>query len=248
MKGLQEKKMFGRYGSKVTAAATAAALGGTLALAGIAGGAPRKPTGNLTVEIAAAGDVKWNECTLSFRHGEGSVKKGTRSYLFRDVPAGSYTLIADGLVKGGLFGSDKRLFAAAEANVAANRENRVTVTLEPSENIDSFCSACHPTRNEPLEAGQIVRDVHRSGTILPKDHVEKVKAYNRETEELRKKGETERLTFPLEERKVDSGGKRVKATIFTCESCHTFHRETPYPSYVRASYRTGGDLCTGCHP
>ncbi len=95
---------------------------------------------------------------------------------------------------------------------------------------------------------QIVRDVHRSGTPLPKDYIEKVEAYNRETEELKKKGETQRYSMPLEVREVDAGGKRAKKTLFTCESCHTFHLETPFPSYVRASYRKGGDLCTGCHP
>ena len=190
----------------------------------------------------------WGECTLSFRHGTGMVKKGEKTYLFNDVPAGTYTLIADATVKGGLSGKGTRLLAAAEASVRANQENAVTVTLTPAEGTDPFCSACHPTRDEPLSRGQVVRDIHRSGTVLPKGHAEKVTAYNRETEELKKKGETKRLPIPVEEREVVAGGKKVKETIFTCESCHTFHLETPYPSYVRASYRRGGDLCTGCHP
>ena len=63
----------------------------------------------------------------------------------------------------------------------------------------------------------------------------------------RLEGKPHNLPMPLEERTVKIGGKEVKRTFYTCESCHTLHSTTPGGKYARAPFREKSDLCKICH-
>jgi hypothetical protein len=125
----------------------------------------------------------------------------------------------------------------------------VQVKAELVKDINLFCSGCHPSEKEPVQEGQIVRDLHSSGQELTGRYLAQVGKFNKEYIETKRKQGKERPPEPvvLEERVVIVNGKEVRKYFYTCESCHTVHWKTPWEKYARAAFTEKSTLCAGCH-
>jgi len=117
-----------------------------------------------------------------------------------------------------------------------------------------------PGRRDPVEKGQIIRDIHVSGKVLGKQkYLTQVARYNARVEALVKEGKPHNLPIVLEKRKVVEDGKTVEREFYTCESCHTVHwergrpatrarRSGTAPNCVRGVTRDGGETARpGCN-
>jgi len=208
----------------------------------------KKPTGKLEVSVAVKGGVVLDACTLYLKERAVELGKGTTKTVFEAVPQARYTIAGDATLKTSS-GEIKRYVGVQEASVSGNKTSKVTLTLTETTNIEAFCSGCHPGAGDPVEKGQIVRDVHVSGRILgKKKYLDQVAKYNARIAQLAKEGKPHNLPIVLEKRKVVEGGTTVEREFYTCESCHTLHWERGHSSYARAPFRKSGELCQGCHP
>jgi len=208
----------------------------------------KKPTGKLEVVVAVKGGGTLQTCALYLKERAVELAKGATTTLFDEVPQARYAIAGDAAVKMPS-GEIVRHLGVQVVSVNANKTTKVTLTLVPAPNVEVFCSGCHPGANDPVEKGQIVRDIHVSGKILDKKkYLDQVAKHNARVEQLIKEGKPHNLPIVLEKRKVSEGGKMVEREFYTCESCHTIHWERGDTTYARAPFRKGADLCQGCHP
>jgi predicted CXXCH cytochrome family protein len=206
-----------------------------------------KPVGVLDVTVVADGGKEWKKCSVIVKDRLVPLEGKSASYVFAGVPVGDVAVTAEALVGQGLLKGDQRYLGVSKAVVAGGRTTPVTVTLRPVERVNDFCAACHPGPGEELKPGQIRRDLHKTDLPLLPEALGKVKVYNALVDKLEKEGKPHNWRIPIEEREVLEAGKRVKKSFFTCESCHTPHLATPFTKNARGSFRTGSDLCRGCH-
>ncbi len=237
----------------------AAALAVALLLVGgpASGQEPEKPqkkipTGDLEVTVNLEG-LNAKSTTVYVKDQSAVLGGKENTHLFAMVPAGNIAATVDITVSGGWFRDDLRYVGVAVANVFEGKRAEVTVKprqvfVETGKSIDEFCSECHPRPKEPVEPGQITRDVHKSGVAMSDRKKKVTVAFNETVTKLQKEGKTNFRLIKTEERIVEEKGKKIKRTFLTCESCHTPHLTTPYKWYLVAPYKTMKDeLCLGCH-
>lgn len=207
-----------------------------------------QPVGKVEVKVEVSGGGELQTCTLYLKERAVELAKGATTALLEEVPQARYALAGDATVKTAA-GEIKRYVGIEPVAVGGNKTAKVTLKLDILTDMEAFCSGCHPGAGEPVEKGQIVRDIHVSGKVLEKKkHLDQVAKYNAQIELLIKGGKPHNLPIVLEKRMVVEGGKEVEKEFFTCESCHTLHWERGSTSYARAPFRKSADLCQGCHP
>lgn len=208
----------------------------------------KKPTGKLEVSVAVKGGGEVQKGTLYLRRLTAELGKGAPTTLFEEVLPARYGLGGEATVKTSS-GGIKRFVGVEEVSVSANKTTKATLTLVEAANMNDFCSGCHPGPGDPVEKGQIVRDIHVSGRALGKKmYFDQIAKHNAQVEKLVKEGKPHNLPIVLEKRKIVEGDKTVEREFYTCESCHTVHWERGDTSYARAPFRKSADLCQGCHP
>jgi len=212
-------------------------LGATLAFAG-----------DLEVTVVAADGKKIREGVVYASDQAVRIESGGGKVIIRGIPEQRTALTADVRVgqKGGK--DDARYVGVVEAFPTRGAPAAVKVSVNRVEDMNAFCSGCHPGPNEPVKQGQIVRDIHSSGKEISGRHLEQVPKFLAFIEKRRKESK-DRPPEPivLEERLVKVNGKEVKKYYYTCESCHTLHWKTPWTKYSRAAFKEMGTLCAGCH-
>jgi hypothetical protein len=227
---------------------------------GISGGmaeeAP-KPTGDLEVVVQVEGGKEIKECSIYAGTQMTTLKGKDIFHIFVQLPLGEVAVTADASVAMGLFKGDQRYVGVQPVVIKEGKRAKVTVTLQPvyretGKSIEEFCARCHPGKDEEVRPGQMRRDVHPSGKVLPDKFLPAVKKHNDKVASL--KPEEMRLPLrpiKLEEREVVEQGKKVKRQFYTCESCHTLHLRLSgyrdYSDYTVAPFRDQSDLCVGCH-
>lgn len=205
------------------------------------------PTGDLEVTVATA-DGKPFSGVLYAGEQALAVESGKERQVVRKLAVGRTAVTADLKVGQGPGKPDLRYIGVAEGFPNKDQIRKVTVTAQPVKDIDAFCSRCHPYFGEPVQRGQIVRDIHVSNREMRPEHLAQLEKYKVYVEKIRQEGKV-RPPEPIlvEERVVIVKGKEVVKTFFTCESCHTLHWKTPWRSYSRAVGLETGELCGGCH-
>lgn len=228
----------------VLAAVTAIGL---VMLNGNAIPAQQADVGNLEVTVDLEGAKDFRSLTIYVKDRSETLKKGDKSRLFENLPAGGCVVTADAEVSQGWFKPSLRYLGVEPAGVVKGKTEKMTVTLRPVDDIDRFCLECHPEGRVPTRRGQILRDAHTSGKILGDRYLPQVEKYNRKVADQEKGAVEKYFPIRLDEREVDVNGRKVKRLFYTCESCHTLHLETPFTSNAVAPFRNRADLCVGCH-
>jgi len=208
------------------------------------------PRGDLEITVVAPAGKKFQDCTVVVRDQVLSFGERSGPLTATGVPAfpdESIAVTADARVAQGAGKPTLRFAGVAAAAAEAGKTVKVTVNLQPADDINKFCAACHPGRGQRVRPGQIKRDAHPSGELLEGRYRDQVRIYNEKVERLVKEGKPHNEPIVVETRIVKVGGKDVKKDFYTCESCHTLHATTPINKYMRAPYLEQSDLCTGCH-
>lgn len=213
-----------------------------------------KKPGEVEVTVKVSDGKSLKSAKIYAKSEEAEVSDAGKAVKISKVPAGRVAVTVEAQISMGFFKGSKRYLGVADTIVPENGLQKVEVTVAPVETIDAFCSGCHPSGLDPgykPQPGVIVRDVHASGREFPErtreTYFSEIKAYNDRIARLEREGKPHNLPMPLEERVVVVAGKEVKKTFFTCESCHTLHRQTPGGKYARAPFREKSDLCRICH-
>ena len=208
------------------------------------------PRGNLEITVVAPEGVKLQNCTVNVRDQVLLFGESQGPQTAKGVPAIPDELVAVTAEARSAQDAGKpalRFVGVAEAMPEAGKTVKVAVTLKRTDDINQFCLDCHPGKGQRAKPGQIPRDAHASGKPLEGRHRQQVRIYNEKVDRLIKEGKPHGEQIILEERIVKVGAKEVKKDFFTCESCHTLHKTTPNPGYIRAPYIETSDLCKGCH-
>lgn len=208
------------------------------------------PRGDFEVTVVAADGKKFKACTVYAHDQVVALGESGGPGIAKGIPAvldASYAVTAEARIPQGAGKPDRRYIGVTEAMPEANKTVKVKVSLKPADNINDYCSTCHPGRGQRVRAGMIKRDVHPSDKPLFGRYREQVGKYNANVEKLRREGKPSGELILLEERVVKEGGKEVRKEFYTCESCHTLHWLTPHGKYARGNFLESGDLCTGCH-
>jgi predicted CXXCH cytochrome family protein len=235
------------------AAACAVALAVTLSPGELRAAEEKKvPTGDLEVTVDLEG-IKAKTSTLFVKDQSMVLNGKENKHLFAMVPSGNIAATVDVTVSGGWFRDDQRYVGVAVVFVGEGKRAEVTikprlVLPETGKSIEELCAECHPHPKGEIKAGQIPRDVHKSGVPMSDRKKKVTVSFNATVEKLRKEGKGNFRPIKLEERIIEEKGKKIKKTFLTCESCHTPHHTTPYRWYLVAPYKTMKDeLCLGCH-
>lgn len=208
------------------------------------------PRGDFEITVVSEDGKKFKECLVYAKGHVLAFGESGGPQVVKGIPVildASYAVTADARVPQGAGKPDRRYVGVTDTTPLANKVVKVKVTLKPADDIDAFCSTCHPGRGQRARGGHLRRDVHPSGKPLTGRYRDQVGKYNAAAEALRKEGKPHNEPILLEERIVKEEGKEVRREFYTCESCHTLHWETPHTKYARANFREKGDLCTGCH-
>lgn len=176
------------------------------------------------------------------------VASGNDKVLVRNLVAERHAITADLKVAQGPGKPDLRYIGVTEGFPNKTKVGKITVKAQRVKDIEAFCKSCHPSAGEPVERGQIIRDIHVSGKELVPPYLTQTENFKLYIENVRKAGK-ERPPEPIvvEERVVIVKGKEVKKYYFNCESCHTLHWKLPWTRYCRGSALERGILCAGCH-
>jgi hypothetical protein len=207
----------------------------------------KKLTGKLDITVAVKDGGTLQVCTLYVKDREVSLPAGASSVVVDELLQGRYAVGGDATVKLPS-GEVKRRVGVQVTSVAANKTTKATITLVEAQSMEDFCSSCHPSEGQPVEKGQIVRDIHVSGKVLKKKYLGPIAAFNDRVAQDIKDGKPHNLPIVLEKRMVDEDGKLVERDFYTCESCHTVHWDRGNSAYARGPFRRAPDLCQGCHP
>jgi hypothetical protein len=201
----------------------------------------KKATGNIVVKLSMEDGTTFNEGVVFLRERTVKLKKAQKALSFLDVPVGTYAPTAEVFVKQGWFKPTRRYLGVVPVRVVKDKSAETEIVLRPVQDIEAFCSPCHPPTGEftlgaPI---QIVRDVHVSGLELGGEYRKQVDVFNKKAKKDAKAGVPH--SYPI--RLVERGDK----VYYTCESCHTPHITTPYGSYAIAGFKENSALCRGCH-
>lgn len=215
--------------------------------------APPVKTGSLEVTVEFAGGKPMKSAVIFAADQERTVTSFTEPVRFDGIPEGKLGVVVEAEPSTGLTKGTKRFLGAAEVQVQGGAVQKVTVSVARVDSLEAFCLGCHPNPRDPkvkVKPGQIPRDIHVTGKEFPaklqKNYMDQWKAHHDTIAKLEKEGKPHNLPMPLEERIVKVGGKDVKKLFYTCETCHTLHKRTPW-DYERAPFRTKADLCVACH-
>lgn len=210
-------------------------------------------TGSLEVTVVFAAGKPMKSAVVFAADQERTVTSFTEPVRFDGIPEGKLGVAVEAEPTTGLTKGTKRFLGLTEVQVQAGAVQQVTVSVAKVDSLEAFCLGCHPNPRDPkvkVKPGQIVRDIHVTGKEFPakqeKLYMGQWKGHHENIAKLEKEGKPHNLPMPLEERVVKVGGKDVKKLFYTCETCHTLHKKTPW-GYERAPFRTKADLCIACH-
>ena len=165
------------------------------------------------------------------------------------VPAAPGVVSAE-IVRGeggflGMFKTDVRYAAFQQIDPKVGEPLKVELKLSAVSNIDTVCRSCHP--DKAGAANPHIRCAHKSGIPLKQAQVDRVRAFNRENEALKKAGKPAMPPIVLAVNTVNPGFFKEKRTVLVCLSCHTNHVDTGIRKYVLMPFDDPSTLCRGCH-
>jgi hypothetical protein len=88
--------------------------------------------------------------------GLSAVSGSGGGYALKGLPAGKTHLVAEARIGG------RRHLAVAVVKLDEGEGRTMDLELRDASNVDTFCSDCHPYRNERTRRDQVTRDLHKS--------------------------------------------------------------------------------------
>jgi predicted CXXCH cytochrome family protein len=144
-----------------------------------------------------------------------------------------------------MFKRQVRYAAFQQIDPKAGEPLKVQLKLAAMASLDPSCLSCHPSK--PTSVNPVVRCAHKSGVPVKKAQVDRVRAFNRENEALKKAGKPAMPPIILGESAAKTGLFAGKSAVLACTSCHTNHVDTGIRKYVLMPFDDPSTLCRGCH-